>query len=79
MFDGQYDNNIEDICSDLINLDKDEPTGSSEVEEVEIMDNILQQSGNVQVVVDVVVIVLDDDVNIEHISTTSVAKAICNF
>ena len=79
MFDGQYDNNIEDICSDLINLDKDEPTGSSEVEEVEIMDNILQQSGNVQAVVDVVVIVLDDDVNIEHISTTSVAKAICNF
>ena len=35
MFDGQYDNNIEDICSDLINLDKDEPTGSSEVEEVD--------------------------------------------
>ena len=42
-------NNIEDICSDLINLDKDEPTGSSEVDEVEIMDNILQQSGNLQV------------------------------
>ena len=72
MFDGQYDNNIEDICSDLINLDKDEPTGSSEVDEVEIMDNILKQSGNLQVVVVVVVI-------IEYISTTSAGQAICKF
>jgi hypothetical protein len=53
-------------------LDKDEPTGLSEVDEVEIMDNILQQSGNVQV--DDV-----DDVNIEYIYTTSTAQAICNF
>jgi hypothetical protein len=42
------------------------------------MDNILQQSGNLQVVVvdddnD------DDDVNIEYISTTSAAQAICNI
>ena len=45
VFDWQYGNNIEDICYDLINLDKDEPTGSSEVDDVEIMDNNLQQSG----------------------------------
>ena len=49
--------NVEDICSDLINFDKDEPTGSSEVDEVEIMDNILQQSGNLQV---------DDDDDDKH-------------
>jgi hypothetical protein len=35
-------------------LDKDKPTGSSEVDEVEIMYNILQQLGNL-------VIVDDDD------------------
>jgi hypothetical protein len=57
-------------------LDKDESTGSSEVDEVEIMDNILQQSGNIQV---------DDNdndadnVNTEFISTASVAQAICNI
>jgi hypothetical protein len=39
-------------------LDKDDPTGSSEVDEVEIMNNILQQSGNLQVV---------DDDDIEYI------------
>ena len=44
-FDWQYGNNIEDMCYYLINLDKDEPTGSSEVDDVEIMDNNLQQSG----------------------------------
>ena len=38
------------------------------------MDNILQQSGNVQVDDDD-----DDDVNLEYISTTSTAQAICNF
>ena len=70
--DWQYGNIIEDICYDLINLDKDESTGSSEVDEVEIMDNTLQQSGNVQVN-DV------DDVNIEYISTTSAVQAICNI
>jgi hypothetical protein len=59
-------------------LDKDEPTESSEVDEVEIMDNILQQSG-VQVVDVDVVDVVDVIVNIEHLSTTSVAQAICNF
>jgi hypothetical protein len=53
-------------------LDKDEPTGSSEVDEAKIMDNILQQSGNVQVDD-------NDDVNIEYISTTSAAQAICNL
>jgi hypothetical protein len=74
LFDWQYGNNIQDIWYDLINLDKDEPTGSSEVDEVEIMDNILQQSENVQVDDDD-----DDDVNIEYISTTSTAQAICNF
>ena len=76
VFNWQYGNHIEDICHDLINLDKDESTGSSEVDEVEIMDNILQQSGNVQVDDN------DDDadnVNIEYISTTSVAQAICNI
>ena len=70
--DWQYGNIIEDICYDLINLDKDESTGSSEVDEVETMDNTLQQSGNVQVN-DV------DDVNIEYISTTSAVQAICNI
>ena len=70
--DWQYGNIIEDICYDLINLDKDESTGSSEVDEVEIMDNILQQSGNLQV--DDI-----DDVNIEYISTTSTEQAICNI
>ena len=45
VFNWQYGNHIEDIYHDLINLDKDEPTGSSGVDEVEIMDNILQQSG----------------------------------
>jgi hypothetical protein len=53
-------------------LDKDEPTGSSEVDEVEIMDNILQQSGNVHGDD-------DDDVNIGCISTTSAGQAICNL
>ena len=72
VFNWQFDNIIEDICYDLINSDKDESTGSSEVDEVEIMGNILQQSGNVQV--DDV-----DDVNIEYISTTSTAQAICNI
>ena len=67
----QYCNNIEDIFYDLINLDKDEPNGSSEVDEVNLMDNILQQSRNLHVD--------DDDVNIEYTSTTSVAQAICNF
>ena len=43
----------------MINFDKDEPTGSFEDNEVEIMDNILQQSGNRQVDDDD-----DDDVNI---------------
>ena len=57
-------------------MDKDEPTGSSEVDEVEIMDNILQQSGNLQVDDDDDD---DDDVNIEYISTTSTAQAICNI
>ena len=70
--DWQYGNIIEDICCDLINLDKDKSTGSSEVDEVEIMDNILQQSGNVQV--DDV-----DDVIVEYISTTSTVQAICNI
>ena len=70
MLDWQYGNNIENICYHLINLDKDEPTGSSEVDEVEIMDNILQQSGNFPV---------DDDVNIEYMSTTTAAQAICNL
>ena len=68
--------NVEDICSDLINFDKDEPTGSSEVDEVEIMDNILQQSGNLQVDDDEDE---DDDVNIEYVSTASAAQAICNI
>ena len=63
---------MKDICYDLINLDNNESTGSTEVDEIEIMDNILQQSGNVQV--DDV-----DDVNIEYISTTSTAQAICNI
>ena len=72
VFNGQYGIIIEDICYDLINLDNDEPTGSSEVDEVEIMDNILQQSGTVQV--DEV-----DDVNIEYLSTTSTVQAICNI
>ena len=53
-------------------MDKDEPTGPSKVDEVEIMDNSVQQSGNVQV--DDV-----DDANIEYISTTSTAQAICNI
>ena len=66
--------NVADICSDLINFDKDEPTGSSEADEVEIMGNILQQSGNLQVDDD------DDDVvNIEYVSTASAAQAICNI
>ena len=47
---------------------------SAEVDEVEIMDNILQQSGNLQVDDD------DDDVvNIEYVSTASAAQAICNI
>ena len=40
------------------------------------MDNILQQSGNLQVVV---VDDDDDDVNIEYVSTASAAQAICNI
>jgi hypothetical protein len=56
-------------------LDKDEPSGSSEVDEVDLMDNILQQSGNVQFVA---VVVDDDNVNMEYISTDSAAQAICN-
>jgi hypothetical protein len=52
-------------------LEKDEPTGSSEVDEVEIMDNILQQSGNAQ----------DDDNHDddEYISTASAAQPNCNI
>ena len=77
VFNGQYGIIIEDICYDLINLDNDEPTGSSEVDEVEIMDNILQQSGNLQVHDDDED--EDDDVNIEYVSIASAAQAICNI
>jgi hypothetical protein len=53
-------------------LDNNEPTGSSESDEVQIMDNILQQSGNVQVD-------NDDDVNMEYVPTASAAQASCNI
>ena len=71
--------NVEDICSDLIKLDQDEPTGSSEVDEVKFMDNILQQSGNLQVDDDNDDNNDDDVVNIEYVSTASAAQAICNI